>query len=865
MIEKHVKRGRFLVKRVLSCCLIAVLLFVWAPCIAAAPAGFTVLRMAAPTPDGVITVGEWGDADVLLPDYCTGTAPGTSGYKMPLNAQMWFGHDDTALYLAVAVECNALETPGTGRDIVNGDAISLRFAPDAYSAGHEFGFAINVAGELMGYMDDQALTNPALLAAATWDAPQCRLVYELALPFDTLGLGKIGKAGSFVMGMTVHTHYNYDYEWCGGAGAPQADRAARMTIGTAQKNLTAGTRRYLYGDANGDGRVGATDARLVLQQAAGRLTAADAASADVDGDRQVTSTDARLILQRYAGKIPIFPAGEERTVLYGRVSARNVSHNTFSPNSEEAGKVLINPAGLKLTQPYIITPQTNEFLYFAFITDYNDSLPYSVQCCIKGDRITAMLPAGIDLSALIPSFGYRGGEVRVNGMPFVSEVTTLDLTEDVLLTLIAQDGSVRTVTLRVETLDTGLPSVALTTENFTTITSKIERLPATFYIGGADAGEGVILSAGAKGRGNTSWGEPKKGYNVKLDKKARLLGMSESKDWCLIANYEDKSLIRNMAAGYLATAAGLDYVVQNRPVDLWYNGQYWGTYNLCEKIDIEKDRVNVTKYEEGMAPGACGFIVEVDGHARGAATAADAQHPLPGNTALAYSPSSDEIIIVYTHAFVVKAPSTEKLLADPAQLQYIYDKVIYTANEIYSRDWSRINKVVDVESFVRWYIVEEVMNNTDGDFFSSCYMSIDVNGKFKMGPVWDFDRSSGNCNYNNYTDKIPYIWQHGWLNYIFGCKETMAMLKEIYKEMRPALEGVNAFVDGMADTLYASQKYNFERWDILEKLVAGGDTVNPNVVTREQLKSQTFDSEVTRLKYYFNRHLKDMDAYVDSL
>ena len=57
-----------------------------------------------------------------------------------------------------------------------------------------------------------------------------------------------------------------------------------------------------------------------------------------------------------------------------------------------------------------------------------------------------------------------------------------------------------------------------------------------------------------------------------------------------------------------------------------------------------------------------------------------------------------------------------------------------------------LNEYIDVRSFVKWYIVEEFMNNTDSSMHSSVFMYKDAGGKFTLGPTWDFDRSSGNCS-----------------------------------------------------------------------------------------------------------------------
>ncbi|MGN1111680.1 MAG: CotH kinase family protein, partial [Acutalibacteraceae bacterium] len=100
--------------------------------------------------------------------------------------------------------------------------------------------------------------------------------------------------------------------------------------------------------------------------------------------------------------------------------------------------------------------------------------------------------------------------------------------------------------------------------------------------------EGAVSYDGAldsiKGRGNTTWRLDKKPYNIKLPKKASLLGMKASKKWCLLANAQEHSMLRNRVAYDLADEVGLDFSPESRFLDLYANGEYLGSYQLSEKV-----------------------------------------------------------------------------------------------------------------------------------------------------------------------------------------------------------------------------------------------------------------------------------------
>lgn len=106
-------------------------------------------------------------------------------------------------------------------------------------------------------------------------------------------------------------------------------------------------------------------------------------------------------------------------------------------------------------------------------------------------------------------------------------------------------------------------------------------------------------TAGIRGRGHSSWGQPKKPYNVKFDKKQSPLGMSKSKHWILLANaYYDRTQLHNATAFEMARLVGFDWGLEGRFVELILNGTHKGLYYLCEKIRAEKDKINIHSMDE---------------------------------------------------------------------------------------------------------------------------------------------------------------------------------------------------------------------------------------------------------------------------
>ena len=109
--------------------------------------------------------------------------------------------------------------------------------------------------------------------------------------------------------------------------------------------------------------------------------------------------------------------------------------------------------------------------------------------------------------------------------------------------------------------------------------------------------DGALTLDGAltqiKGRGNSTWQNPKKPYNIKFDKKTDLFGMGKAKKWSLLASFHENSLLRNPTAFTMAEMLGLHYTSQYRHVDLYINNEYQGNYILCESVEVGGNRVEI--------------------------------------------------------------------------------------------------------------------------------------------------------------------------------------------------------------------------------------------------------------------------------
>lgn len=347
---------------------------------------------------------------------------------------------------------------------------------------------------------------------------------------------------------------------------------------------------------------------------------------------------------------------------------------------------------------------------------------------------------------------------------------------------------------------TGLPIMIINTEGNLPIDSKEEYVQAQVSIVSHPSVIDFnncnlpVASAKIRGRGNSSWGMPKKSYKLKFNKKTSLFGEAKNRDWVLLANYSDKTMLRNAAAFYMGKISNLDWSPCSHFVDLQLNGEYVGTYQLTEQVEIAKHRVNVTDK---------GYLLEGDARAK----------------------APDDVVFYSTRSSVpycIKEPDIEP---SGEKYNWIKNHILKIENSLYSEDWfsdsSYYAKFVDKESFVDWFLINEIAKNADAHWYSSCYMSVDTLGTLRMGPLWDFDIAFGNINYGNglFSPKGYYLKSSYLFSKMLQDPEFKTLMLKRFKFFNAHLSQILNFINQQAYNLRYSAKRNDEVWQVIGKYV----------------------------------------------
>lgn len=367
----------------------------------------------------------------------------------------------------------------------------------------------------------------------------------------------------------------------------------------------------------------------------------------------------------------------------------------------------------------------------------------------------------------------------------------------------------------------------INTENFAPVDSNKIEIPATFLLSPDLTGALEI-----RGRGNTTWWMPKRPYKISLSEKTALLGMPPAKDWVLLANYSDKTLLRNSLALDFAGKLRQKFTPKSRPVDLTLNGFALGSYLLTEQIEIGPNRLNLTKLKKG----------DISGDA------------LTGAYLIESSERMNEPFSFRTtrgRPFMLKNPSQP----EPAQATYIQNYLQAAEDALFSEAFAGPEgyaKFFQIDEFIDWYLVQELFRNQDAGLYDSIFFHKDRNAKLAMGPVWDFDISAGNINYDNnwLTDGWWIKNKSPWFARLF---EDPAFAQKVHcrwREIRGVqVENLLQSIPRKAAEIEDSQRRNFLIWPILDEYVW------PNYVWLG-----TYEAEVEYLNNWLRARIRWIDA-----
>jgi CotH kinase protein/Secretion system C-terminal sorting domain len=365
-------------------------------------------------------------------------------------------------------------------------------------------------------------------------------------------------------------------------------------------------------------------------------------------------------------------------------------------------------------------------------------------------------------------------------------------------------------------------------------------------------------------RGSSSQSFPKKQYSVELRNSvgasidASLLGLPPKDDWILFAPYNDKSLMRDALAYHLGRSLGR-YASRVKYCELVLNGHYQGIYILLEKIKRDKNRVDINKLDPTEITGdnvTGGYILKVDKSTGNGGEG--------WNSSIAPPNRSDNQTIYFQYEY----PKGTSIAAEQKAYikKYVDDFETALAGLNFKDNSVGYAKYIDTDSFVDFFIMNEVSKNADG-YRLSTYLHKKKDsdgGKLFMGPIWDFNLGFGNVNYCTQGNPEGFVYNFNqicpgdyWLIPFWWSRllEDPAFKNKVAIRWAGLRNGifktttVLSYLDSVSMVLNVeSQQRNFQKWPVLDQYVW------PNYFV-----GQTYQQEVDWLKNWVSQRLIWLD------
>lgn len=505
------------------------------------------------------------------------------------------------------------------------------------------------------------------------------------------------------------------------------------------------------------------------------------------------------------------------------------------------------------------------------------------------DSVTGCIPYLHDFK-LKPTFAVSDGTtVKIDGMEQTSGVSEVDFSKPVLYTL---SNGEETRTFTVVVTNSGLPVVVLTQsgggsesweEAGINVRSKdadwveTDKMAVYNADGSVDMEEALC---GIRLRGNSTQKFPKKPFAIKLVSKASVLGMPKHKRWVLLANWMDRTMLRNAVAFEVAHqtenayADGLGWNPHGYSVEVVMDGRHVGNYYLCEQIKIDGDRVDIKD-----------CIEDIIGDGNANPTMADCGYLLE------FDDNYDEV---------------DKFRTGRGLPCMFKDEVSKYSSDIYNQVKARIEAVesnleagnyeaaysdLDINSVIDYFFIQELTFNDEYKHPKSVYMLIDGDGKLTAGPVWDFDwqtfinydkvQAMNNKYGGTYDCRNTNEWLYGksklaekpwwpgsdydyvndqpymWYPLLFKDANFRAKVQERWAVIYPQLLNVVAKIDEFAALNKVSEQFNYAMWPLVGLKNSVGSAFNGD-------EDMSFDEAIATMKQAYTERLEWMNSSITS-
>ena len=412
-----------------------------------------------------------------------------------------------------------------------------------------------------------------------------------------------------------------------------------------------------------------------------------------------------------------------------------------------------------------------------------------------------------------------------------------------------------------------LPIVVINTNGFNVLDNPKIEADMTIFWNGVGKENSIQDSKphykgkiGIELRGSSSQIWPKKPYGIELWNSSKgavsasLFGMPKESDWIFFASYNERSLMHNVLAQKIAINMGL-LGSRTQYCELILNNVYQGVYVFMEKIKRSAGRVDISTMTDADVDGDAltgGYIIKID---KTTGTQVDGWASRKRNLGVS-------VPTYYQYDYPSKINTKQKNYIR----NYIdsFESALATGN--FTSNDNNYSKYIDMPSFAKFLLVNEISRNVDG-YRISTYLYKDKDskgGKLTAGPAWDFDLTFGNADYCdgnkstgwaynfNYVCSNDYWTVPFWWEIMLKDSVFINVLAAEYKKLREGSlsdKNMNLQIDSMQTQLSKAQVRNFTKWNRWGQY----DWPIPSPI------ASSWEGEVTQLRTWLKNRLTWLD------
>lgn len=445
--------------------------------------------------------------------------------------------------------------------------------------------------------------------------------------------------------------------------------------------------------------------------------------------------------------------GKENQFIRLNMSVDEIDKITFTTKKNDFPNTENSVEGNQLKRVYL-SQEANEGNIFA-----------EVEGIKEGNHFTLLVPYLTDRKALRLSFTATGYVYREEALQ-KSGVTLSDCRKEFTYKVLSESGEMQSYTI--EVIHSGLPVIHITTTHQEALSTNWSD-ESNIIVKEANDDLDYEGELSVKYKGGKYSQAKKRSIGLKLDKKSSLLGMSQGKRFTLQANNDDASLLRTKI-GYLLskTWSNLSWTPMEQPVELVVNGSYLGNYLLCEEPRISEGRVKG------------GTLLEITEEA-------DATEP---------------------HFTAQQSKLTFKVVdPDEADLSPLSNRINEFEKALYgSGDYT---KLIDINSFVDWYLLNEICGNSEA-LQSDCFLNINEDNQLILGPIHTMEDWLGNQGASTSGFALR---NKGWFKTLFEDPNFVQLVVKRFEEMKNEFPSLKQAVEKMRQEESLSYQGNASLWE----------------------------------------------------